>query len=707
MIHFERPLLLLLLLPWAALWVWFARHQRRSCEWIWRRVDQRFHHRFTLYRRRTLGRQMLLLLALGALLVVASAGPGMLGEAPVRVLSGRVVLLVDGSASMLADDVVGREGKISRFELAREIGRELSERLEGSRLALVSFSGVAALQLPMTGDPAAIDEALTALSFHAFYRSTGSSFTAALDAVIHFVEPPSADLQAVLLSDGEQPFPEPFEEPLAVLAERGVPVHAVAIGSREGQSRLIYDFNDVVAGVEQPRTLREYHTRREERHLRRIAGRTGGRFLVADATTAETLAEAVTERLAEAEWVREEGRIDLGWLPLGLFLAGFLLEALVWGRRRAVRPAAFDMARLAARPPRRLAGGLAALAVVLPLSLAGCRPDTPASRAARENERGIAADALEQWQPARLHYERSRGYQVRPEIPSYNLARSVTLQGDFTEAHELYQAALELAPDLAPAHYNDGHALFRWGAAEIDPAGCQLERTRELWDAALLRFAGAAELYPEGSAGRDRSRRNLRELGARLAEIERLIADPPPHCRGQGGAGGGAGQAESDGEEEREEGAREGGGEDEEQDPAADGEQDDQEGGGAGGGGGEDDPQNANPDEEEDTGGEGEPEGEGEDAERQEQEGEGGGGEGEEQEGEGGGEGQEGDQGQQAGGGVGAGGEPLSGEELEQIRQAIERIAGERFADGRYHYRTLPEQFPPSVWQNPESEIWW
>ena len=33
--------------------------------------------------------------------------------------------------------------------------------------------------------------------------------------------------------------------------------------------------------------------------------------------------------------------------------------------------------------------------------------------------------------------------------------------------------------------------------------------------------------------------------------------------------------------------------------------------------------------------------------------------------------------------------------------------AEERFADGKYHYRTLAEQFPEESWQNPDAEIWW
>ena len=618
MIDFLRPQLLLLALPWVAFWLWFARRQRRSCEWVWANVHERFHARFTLYRRETLARRLALLLALGLLLVVAAAGPGAPGEVEVRELSSRVVLLLDGSASMLADDVPAAEGNQTRFARGREIALELGGRLEGSRFALVVFSGVAALQLPMTADAATIEEALGAASFHTFYRSSGSSFTAALDSALHFVEPGRADLQAVLLSDGEQPFDEPYDEPLAALAEAGVEVHTVAVGSREGQTRMIFDFRDVVAGKQEKRVLREFATRREDRHLKRIARATGGRFVGADGRAAEELAAAIERRIAGAETVRAEGWRDLSGVPLTLFLVGFLLEALVWGRRGKRQVTGFDIDRLgdgrppaAARPaaPGRsqrsgLARGMLALLLAAGLAALACRDDSPRGSASRENERGIAADALGNSQQARVHYDRSRAFGVEAEIPAYNLARSVTLQEDWSEAHDLYQNALELAPRLAVGHYNDGHVLYRWGEAELDLEGCQLERALELWDAARRRFAGAAELFAEGSDGRGKARANLDFVVERVARVKEACAPPPPP---PAGGGGGAGEGDVGGA-----GAGEGGG----------------------GGGGE--PQGENGAEGEDPGDGG---GDGE-----EQEG-GGGGRGEDEGGGGGGEGDEGDEG--------------------------------------------------------------
>ena len=55
----------------------------------------------------------------------------------------------------------------------------------------------------------------------------------------------------------------------------------------------------------------------------------------------------------------------------------------------------------------------------------------------------------------------------------------------------------------------------------------------------------------------------------------------------------------------------------------------------------------------------------------------------------------------------GAGSAPLTPDERGRIQEALARINAERFADGRFHFRSLPEQFPSEVWENPEAEIWW
>lgn len=240
--------------------------------------------------------------------------------------------------------------------------------------------------------------------------------------------------------------------------------------------------------------------------------------------------------------------------------------------------------------------------------------DTPFERARRDNERGIVLDGMGMHDEARRLYERSRGYgeppEVPTEIPTYNLGRSYVLSERYAEAHETFEEALLLAPELAEAYYDDGLALYCWGAAERDPRNCDLARTRDLWQAASERLGAALARAEPGSRLADLALTNAAAVARELAALERLIAEPPERCQSeslQGGGGGGEG----------------------------------------GGGGGE------------------------------------------------------------AEGGGGGGPSPLSPQERETIAQALARIAEQRGEAGKFHRRTLPEQFPRAAWETRDPVIWW
>lgn len=695
MIRFDAPQWLLLALPWLLVWWSFARAQHRACRWIADRVAERHRTRLTVLGPRSLRWLMGLLLVLGLLLVAAAARPTRAGGT-VREITGRVVLVIDASASMRATDVAisgaSEDQRQDRFELARALGRELVERLDGYRFALVSFSGAAATQLPMTSDRTLHEEALRVVEVHNFYRHTGSSFGAALDRILSFVEEGRGDLQAVLLSDGEPPFEESFDEPLAALAAQEVPVHTVAVGSLEGQTREIYDFRDIAAKAKKPAVLREYATRRVDEHLAHIARATGGRFEVAEGgdvgSLAASLARTLRQRQEESESVHDEGRGDLSVLLLAMVLIGLVAEALVpW--QPPSKPTRFELQRLGAR--RR--SSLSSAARLMPFLLAGtslaavsmaiaaCAGDDPAALASIENGKGIEADRFLLHREARTHYERSLAYDVWPEIPTYNLARSVFLQHDYSEAHELYQRALEIAPDHPDIHYNDGHALYRWGVQERDPQGCFLLRTLELWKAARQRFATAQELYEEiygpESTGSQRSQKNVEFMDERIDTISALLAQPPPECReppsgqplGSNQAGGGEAQGLA-------EGAPQGGEPQEDSEPPQP-ETQDARGPRPGG----------SPEESPEEGQEG-----GSQSGRRVP-----------------GPGSEGAEGSSGRGDPRpeTGPAPLNPEERAQIAEALERLREQGHEGAKYHRRTRAEQFPAESWKNPEREIWW
>ena len=337
MIAFDTPWALLLLLPWAVGSFLFYRYQRASLDWVDRNVSRRFRAGLTVHDRSSLRRHVATLGAMGALLVLALAGLRVSASSGLAEGGGRLLLVLDGSASMSATDRAGgsrddEEEPPSRFVQAKAFAGALVEELSDYEVGLVSFSGTATIRLPFTADRLLVDDALYFAETHNIYRNTGSSLPAALDTVLRFVEDDRPGLQVVLLGDGEMPGDgEDFDDALDALVAREIPVHAVTFGSLEGQGRLIYDFRDVVAKKEDKAVLQEFTTRRVDEHFERIADATGGRFHVSQDDTAAALAAAVREtpvRVARSEEPSEElaPTLFLGFALL------FLLDALLYGR---------------------------------------------------------------------------------------------------------------------------------------------------------------------------------------------------------------------------------------------------------------------------------------------------------------------------------------------------------------------------------------
>ncbi|MEO1087695.1 MAG: vWA domain-containing protein, partial [Acidobacteriota bacterium] len=350
-----RPHWLLLALPRLAL-VWLAtRRERSAFRWLERRVGERFRPSYTAFAsERAVRRRGWWLSALGVLLAVAAAGPSFDGEVEVKAEGSDVVILLDASQSMYATDVDSADGddddKVDRFTAAVELARRAVEALPDHRFAIFTFSGAAAPEMAMTSDRVLIEDALFHAEPHTIYQSPGSSFAAALDVVLPFTGD-GRSLQALILSDGEQPFAEDYGEALAALVGAGVPVHAAAVGTREGQGRSYKDVD------EDEREFKvDYTTRRVDRHLEEMADRTGGVFTVAASYRDDvgSAATAVAKGLRshpggygplDRELASGDRGVDRGRWALGVFLLLFLVDVAVGARRRRPPPPGFDLDR--------------------------------------------------------------------------------------------------------------------------------------------------------------------------------------------------------------------------------------------------------------------------------------------------------------------------------------------------------------------------
>jgi len=526
---FGQPLALTLAFPWILGCVWFYVLQRRSVSWIDANVAERFRAKLTIYRARSLGAHIAAITLMGLSLVLAMSDPRMQTADALADGGGRVLLFLDASASMYADDIEPFDGETppaeNRFARAKGLARQLVAALPGYEFGLVSYSGEPSLHLPMTADRLLIDDALHFVERHNIYRASGSSLTRVLDTVLRFIDEDTVGFQVVLLGDGELPQPEEYDDALDAVAARDIPVHGITFGSLRGQTRLIYNFQDVVDEKEEKEVLREYTTTRVDTHFEAIADATGGWFSWATPNIASTLAEEI-KRTPVRVPAADSATLELAPSLFVFFTALFIWDALVFGRARKAETSfrIYALGEQGTSLPRAKGALLPLLFLVVLCGCSGSR-----FRAHVENEKGIARDALTQHAEAEPHYLRSIGFNVRPEVPMVNLGRSKTLEGSFAEAHQHLEQAMLLAPELFEAHFNDGVALHEWGASVLDPRYCEVDRTIELWSQAIVRFEGASELSVDDET-RSLATANLDFVRASVSELESYRDNPPPEC---------------------------------------------------------------------------------------------------------------------------------------------------------------------------------
>ncbi len=174
-----------------------------------------------------------------------------------------VLVAVDVSRSMLADDVPP-----NRLERARLLIRDLADQLRGERLGLLPFAGTAFLQSPLSADYEIFRTFLDDLGPH-MIPAAGSNYAAMLRVADEAFGPDPAEAQdrpdryLLILGDGESE-DETWRPLAARLAERGVRIIALGIGTTaggmmpDGQGGLIKDERGAVVLTRlEPATLQE------------------------------------------------------------------------------------------------------------------------------------------------------------------------------------------------------------------------------------------------------------------------------------------------------------------------------------------------------------------------------------------------------------------------------------------------------------------
>lgn len=139
-----------------------------------------------------------------------------------------VIYLVDVSYSMLARDV-----QPDRLGRARELVRELSENIAGSRVGLVAFKGDGTLLLPPTEDVHALENVLNFLNTEVI-STPGSNLESALNKALEsFPQGINTHRIIVLFSDGES-LSGNSDKAILEATQEGIPIFTYGLGSIEG-----------------------------------------------------------------------------------------------------------------------------------------------------------------------------------------------------------------------------------------------------------------------------------------------------------------------------------------------------------------------------------------------------------------------------------------------------------------------------------------
>lgn len=329
--RFENPEFLYFLPGIAILWIVFAlsryyRHKLLSKFGNLQQVQQLMP---TLSVRRPWIKFGLFTLALASL-IIAIANP-MVGRQP-EVADARginLVVVLDVSRSMLAEDV-----NPNRMEKARLVANRLLSQMEGHRAGLVLFAGTAITQIPITADLSALHLVLS--SADPSYRAVqGTALGAAIErAIAAFEETALKNNVIVVISDGENHADDPIDA-AALAAGKGIVIHTIGIGTREGAPIPVYE-NNRLAGFHRDRQGNTVVTRLDDVILSEIAEATGGIYSASTGAglgvsavvgQMQVMEHATLEHVTFAEY---HSRFYV-FLALGLFL--LLVELLIADRK--------------------------------------------------------------------------------------------------------------------------------------------------------------------------------------------------------------------------------------------------------------------------------------------------------------------------------------------------------------------------------------
>lgn len=228
-----------------------------------------------------------------------------------------VMIALDVSKSMWAEDI-----KPSRLEEAKQLINSLIDRMDDNRVGLVLFAGRAFLQMPLTTD-FTVAKLYTSNASPDAMPMQGTVVGDALRLCESSLDTKEKKYKAVILiSDGEDHDPQSTEI-LKQLADNGVIVHTVGVGTTEGAPIMEPGASEYKTDINGQTVISKLN----EQELQIVAQQTGGSYWHLD--RAEKTADEIASTLngMEKKAIETSGTIHqyASFYPVFLAIALLIL----------------------------------------------------------------------------------------------------------------------------------------------------------------------------------------------------------------------------------------------------------------------------------------------------------------------------------------------------------------------------------------------
>lgn len=206
-----------------------------------------------------------------------------------------IVVALDLSGSMMAEDFELNRQRVNRLDIARDVLKKFIAKRPNDRIGLVAFAGRAYVAAPLTLDHDFLGQNLERLTLGSLEDGTaiGSALSAALNRLR---ELQSKSKIVILMTDGQN---NAGKVPPLTAAEAaqalGVKVYTIGVGTR-GIAKVPVGVNFFGQKV-----YRDQAVDIDEETLQKIAERTGGKYYRADSTDTLRKIYADIDRLEKTE----------------------------------------------------------------------------------------------------------------------------------------------------------------------------------------------------------------------------------------------------------------------------------------------------------------------------------------------------------------------------------------------------------------------